>query len=147
AVTAALGVGLRAYLKSRSPYLAQVAPQLRSWALYLPNHLVPPRLMLFFMGLAAQVDLTSASARDVVARRIAGRRSDDRHPSSARHLAPRPLAQRAAGTASRPATIRPHAGGHVVRTPRFSEPQHARIAEELGLFVLAPSDRNPQRAP
>src|SRR5699024_11547197 len=68
AVTAALGVGLRAYLKSRSPYLAQVAPQLRSWALYLPNHLVPPALMLYIMGLVAKVDIILAYDRYVVIR-------------------------------------------------------------------------------
>lgn len=147
AVTAALGVGLRAYLKSRSPYLAQVAPQLRSWALYLPNHLVPPALMLYIMGLAAKVDLIRASDRDVVIRIIEGKSPDDGHPFSARQLVPRALVQRVPDTPPRPAMIWTHGGGHVVGTPGFYDPQNARIAEELGIFVFAPSYRKSQQAP
>src|SRR5699024_5627587 len=52
----ALGAGLKAYKESREPYLRQVDPELRTWSLYLPNHVISPALMLFMMGLVSKID-------------------------------------------------------------------------------------------
>src|SRR5699024_5410407 len=102
---------------------------------------------LFFMGLAAKVDLTRASDREVVIRIMEGKSPDDGDLFSARQLVPRALLQREPDTPSRPAQIWTYGGGHVVGTPGFYDTQNARIAEELGIFVFAPSYRKSQLAP
>ena len=61
----ALGAGLKAYKESREPYLRQVDPELRTWSLYLPNHVISPALMLFIMGLVSKIDAIRETDRDV----------------------------------------------------------------------------------
>lgn len=150
---AALGTGalgtklLKAYKKSREPYLTQVDPELRTWALYLPNHVISPALMLFIMGLVSKVDAIRETDRDVDIRLIDGQSPDDGHPFNARQIVPKRMLNREGGAPLRPAMVWTHGGGHLIGSPGFYDPQNAQIADELGITVFAPSYRKANQAP
>ena len=143
-----IGIGLRSYVNGRKPYLAQVSEELRTPALYLPNHLVPPALMLFILGIVSRIDAIRDTDRDVDIQVIEGHNPDDGHPFSARQIVPRRLAD-AKGNHSelRPAMVWTHGGGHLIGTPGFYDPQNAQIADDLGIKIFAPSYRKANKAP
>lgn len=145
----ALGAGLKAYKESREPYLRQVDPELRTWSLYLPNHVISPALMLFIMGLVSKIDAIRETDRDVDIRTIEGESPDDGHPFSARHIVSQRIADAGADASAsmRPAMIWTHGGGHLIGTPGFYDPQNAKIADELNISVFAPSYRKANQAP
>ncbi|QPK78730.1 alpha/beta hydrolase [Corynebacterium lizhenjunii] len=126
---AAAGVG--AYVCSRRRHIRAVDPQLRHPLLYLPMHVLP--------------DAAFVTASQVVARRRFARRAGDgvevqevvqRSPEGvefeARVLRPAGVAEDA------PVVVFTHGGGHLIGSAGYYDPLNSRIAQELGVIVVAP---------
>lgn len=139
----AWGAAGYAYARTRRPFLSEVAPELRSPALYWPGHLLPERGFIWLSRLINLVNPDRAYSADYpVDLDIVAGKSPEGHPFRARRLTPH-----AGRDTLKPAMLWTHGGGHLIGSAGFYDPQNARIAAELGMVVYAAEYRKSTEAP
>lgn len=124
--------GVAAYLKSRQPYMRQVAPELRSPLLYLPLHLIPGDLFARTSRFFANMDLIRPKRLTVGIEEFSS--SFEGRSFHAWVLTPR---WGKTNNGLRPVVLWIHGGGHLLGGPAMHDFQNARMAKRLGAIVVA----------